>query len=350
MLAAATGERVTAIVPKRGRRSRRGSGNKSIIQTSEHLVRLGQGCSCCTVRGDIRAKVGRLAAENAADHIVIQAAPQSDIVTLAKTFTVADDRGATLSQVAHLQNVVAVVDAREALQSLRSTSARRLVQQIELANVLLLDQTSDMSEPELAQLTTVLEAINPAAQVTRASADDISMSSLTASRPFDLDGAQYRATLATVLDDSWAPSGDVSSLAYRARKPFHPARLHSLITRAWAGIVRAHGVFWVASRPDSVCMLDVAGSNWTTSVGGRWWASVPAEQQPNTPQFRAYRDEIWHPDFADRKQEIAFVGVSMDVDALRTALDACLLTDDELAAPDQWSRLPHPFSWPEAVA
>ena len=71
-------------------------------------MRLGQGCACCTVRGDLLTKIKEIAAHKRADHIVIQSHLGDDLSMLAKTFTVADSRGTTLSDVAQLESVVTV--------------------------------------------------------------------------------------------------------------------------------------------------------------------------------------------------------------------------------------------------
>jgi hypothetical protein len=78
-----------------------------------------------------------------------------------------------------------------------------------------------------------------------------------------------------------------------------------------------------------------------------WWASVPAEKRPTSTEFREYMESIWHPTFGDRSQELNIVGIDVDETALKLRLDQCLLTDEELEAPEQWRTLPHPFPWPE---
>ena len=58
--------RVTAIVPRKGGKRKRDRPAPGIIQTQERLVRLGKGCSCCTVRGDLMSKVKEIVADQSA--------------------------------------------------------------------------------------------------------------------------------------------------------------------------------------------------------------------------------------------------------------------------------------------
>ncbi len=116
--------RLAAIVPKRSKKRNRSKGDVAVIPTTERLVRLGQGCSCCTVRGDLMAKVQKIADDQSAEHILIHTMPHTDLRVLAKTFTVADDTGAVLSDVARIGSLVTVVDTATFLEALEGQGAR----------------------------------------------------------------------------------------------------------------------------------------------------------------------------------------------------------------------------------
>ncbi len=52
----------------------------------------------------------------------------------------------------------------------------------------------------------------------------------------------------------------------------------------------------------------------------------------------------WDPPVGDRLTELVFIGIDMDVDAIRGTLDACVLTGDEIAAGfDGWADHPDPL-------
>lgn len=62
--------------------------------------------------------------------------------------------------------------------------------------------------------------------------------------------------------------------------------------------------------------------------------------------------ENWTAESGDCRQELVFIGQNIDFAELSTALDACLLTDEEMAlGPMGWLRLPDPFGpWQEEAA
>ena len=347
LLGRTNGLRLTAIVPKRGRKRKKTSPDASVLPTTERLVQLGQGCACCTVRGDLMTKIRRIAEEGTADHVVIQAGVGSDMSTLAKTFTVADGSGSVLSEVARFQSLVTVIDARSFSSTLQSSSARQLVERIELANVIVLEGTANMTSDERERVRCAVEALNSDVDVTDSDDDDFSISSLQSKEPFDLNAAQRRSM-------RYAPESDAesSSLAvrfdYQERRPFHPGRLHSFLGEDWPGLLRVKGSFWVASRPDLAGSVDIAGASRTTSFTGMWWSSVPAHQRPDSPEFRQYMKEIWHPEFGDRHHDLSIVGIGLDEEQMRVHLDQCLLTEQELSEPNSWGTMHDPFPSPPA--
>ena len=324
--------RVMAIVGRRGKKRKGVAQNVSLLPTTERLVRLGQGCSCCTVRGDLMAKVKRLADAQQTDHILIHAAPLSDLNTLAKTFTVPSESGALLSDVANIETIVIVVDGRGFFKSLKSKSARALVERIELATVIVIEGGAVLAVEDYERVFAAISALNPEARIERADDESFGLEVLREAAVSGLDAPQ---------------ASSVVRFSYQERRPFHPTRLHDFLGGSLDGILRIQGSFWVASQPDAVGDMNVAGSSRSTTLGGRWWASVPEAQRPQTADFKQHYESVRHPEFGDRVQDLNFAGIGIDEKALVSRLEQCLLTAEELADREGWKSMPHPFDWPK---
>src|ERR1700761_7324562 len=152
-----------------------------LSRTEEKLVEMTNGCICCTLRDDLLLEVSRLAREGRFDYLLIESTGISEPLPVAATFTFIDETGKSLSEVAKLDTMVTVVDAAKLLQDIRSIDDLRdrdvalseddersisdlLIDQIEFANVLVINKTDLVSEEELARLEAILEHLNPGAE------------------------------------------------------------------------------------------------------------------------------------------------------------------------------------------
>ncbi len=136
-----------------------------------------------------------------------------------------------------------------------------------------------------------------------------------------------------------------SSIA--AAGPFDPSRLQDFLGRKWRGLIRAKGHFWLATRPDEIGLLSIAGTQCRIDTRGFWWASVPKVQWPRFPQFRQLIDRHWDEVWGDRRQELVFIGAGFDEGAIRAALDDCLTGEETGFDPQIAIGLRDPFpAWP----
>jgi G3E family GTPase len=140
------------------------------------MKRLGKGCSCCTVRGDILSKVRDIVEARSADQIVIQVPPRSDLEALSKTFSVADDQGRVLGNEAYVSRVVTVVDGGTVLNVARSSLADRLADLVGTAHAVWVDGAEGLGPEQLAEVVDVMGTMNPTADILQGNGADILLS------------------------------------------------------------------------------------------------------------------------------------------------------------------------------
>jgi G3E family GTPase len=141
----------------------------------------------------------------------------------------------------------------------------------------------------------------------------------------------------------------IASFVYRARRPFDPLKLEAVLALDWPGLIRAKGHFWLATRPDEIGLLSIAGVQRTLGTKGFWWATVPKARWPRYPQFRQQLDRHWHEVWGDRRQELVFIGAGLDEQAIRAALDDCLIGEETHFDPQLAQDLHDPFpAWQHA--
>ncbi len=343
-------------------------GGAALERTEEKLVEMSNGCICCTLREDLLAEVTRIAKEGRFDALLIESTGIGEPMPVAATFSFRDEHGFSLSDVARLDTMVTVVDAANFLREYASTdhlSTRGiavgpedtraivdlLVDQVEFANVLVVTKTDLVSSEEAERLEGILHHLNPDARIVRADHGRVRLGDVLKTGLFDDAKAAQSAGWAKELAGIHTPETEeygISSFVYRARRPFHPRRLHTtLLSEEWPGVLRSKGFFWLATRMAEVGSWSQAGPACRTARAGYWWSAVKPELWPLDEQTVASIRSDWQEPYGDRKQELVLIGIGMDEASLRAAFDRALLTDAEMKlGAESWGSLEDPFpSW-----
>ena len=172
---------------------------------------------------------------------------------------------------------------------------------------------------------------------------------------FDIDRAQRQPQWAKAIGDLADPTCKtkaygLASFVYLTRRPFHPARIQSVLSGDLRGVIRAKGQFWLATRPDWAAVFSLAGAISTIWPLGDWWASVPPERWPAQSEAMQHIERHWAEPWGDRRQELVFIGAGMGSSAIIAALDAALFGGDEFT-PWDWEGLSDPFpEWRRTAA
>ena len=232
-----------------------------------------------------------------------------------------------------------------------------LVEQIEFANVILLNKIDLISEDELKTVKAIIRGLNAKAKIIETIHSEVNLDEVMDTGRFDLEDAQDHPLWAQELynPNDHVPETEeygITSFVYRAREPFDPAKIHAFFNQEWPGIVRAKGFFWVSTRPDYVGEMSQAGAIVRHQGIGRWWASIPKDQWPSGAELEKTMKTYWHKDLGDRRQELVFIGLKaeMDEQALRKQLDACLIKN-YLSMPQLYEKMRDPFpAWFEQMA
>jgi G3E family GTPase len=223
-----------------------------------------------------------------------------------------------------------------------------LVEQIEFADVVVLNKVDDASRAQLEAARKIIRALNPGADIVETRFSNAPFERILNTGRFDFEKAQQHPLWFKELYGfaSHAPETEqygVSNFVYRARRPFEPAKFHQFLKETWVGVIRAKGHFWIATRPQWLGELSQAGAIVRTEALGFWWANVPAERWPDDPFWRQSLKKNWNALYGDRRQEIVFIGTDMDQDAIKARLDACLVSGKPGMHIAEWAGLADPF-------
>lgn len=338
-----------------------------LSRTEEKLVEMTNGCICCTLREDLLVEVGKLAREGRFDYLLIESTGISEPMPVAATFTFPLDEAqtTTLSDFAQLDRIDTVVDVANWLRDyIESKSLREkemavsesdyrtlnnlLVDQVEFANVIIINKTDLVDSHQLGQLEDILRHLNPEATLIRAQQGVVPLEQIVNTGCFDFERASRAPGWAKELRGEHTPETEeygISSFVYRAWRPFHPQRFWNFVNSdGLEGILRSKGFFWLSTRMEVGMIWSQAGIKAQAQPTGRWWATVPKENWPTDSLTRGYIKERWREPYGDRRQELVFIGIDIDQVTITASLDRCLLTDAEMAlAIDGWRSFGDPF-------
>jgi G3E family GTPase len=314
-------------------------------------------------------EVEKLAKAQKFDYLIIESTGISEPIPVAQTFSFESEDGTIdLSKFSYVDTMVTVVDSYNFMKDFSSpeyltdrdltdiegddrTIVNLLTDQVEFANVILLNKTDLVSEPDLSNLYDIIHKLNPEARIIPSNHSKVNLRDVINTGLFDFDKAESSAGWIKELENEHVPETEeygIGSFVYRRKKPFHPERFLDYIkTKFPSNIIRSKGLFWIASRSDQALVWSTAGGSVKTDPAGVWWASMPFTERINYSAFVNNQQHIesdWGVDFGDRKIELVFIGQNLDVKSIVHDLDNCLLNDfeiekwknDEFTKIDKW--------------
>ncbi|GAB3655703.1 zinc metallochaperone GTPase ZigA [Echinicola sediminis] len=325
-----------------------------LSRTEEKLIEMSNGCICCTLREDLIEEVQKLARQRNFDYLLIESTGISEPIPVAQTFSFeTGDSLLDLCHISRLDTMVTVVDAFNFFSDFGSAEtildrqmtddpedARSIVNlltdQVEFANVIILNKTDLVSEDQLKLLEGLLIKLNPEANIIRTTYGQVSIKEVVDTGLFDYNKAEQAAGWLKELNKEHVPETEeygISSFVFREHRPFHPGRFWNYISNSWpSNVVRSKGLFWLASRPQHALLWSQAGGSLKAETFGTWWAAYSEKERLRNPSYLDNRDliaEKWDGQYGDRMNELVIIGQDLDEEAITNELKACLVRESD---------------------
>ena len=324
-------------------------------RTEEKLVEMSNGCICCTLREDLMIEIERLAKQKKFDYLLIESTGISEPIPVAQTFSFATgDELLDLTKFSRLDTMVTVVDAFNFFKDFGSADTivdrkmtddqqdqrsivNLITDQIEFANVIILNKTDLVTPENLKLLKGIIIKLNPDAKIIASTFGKISPTEILNTHLFDFDKAQQAAGWIKELNNEHMPETEeygISSFVFRDPRPFNAQRFWEYVERWPANVIRSKGIFWMASRPEHAILWSQAGGSSKAEVYGKWWASQTWTQRAQNPAYMENQTVIqkkWDKVWGDRLNELVIIGTTLEKEKITAELTACLLNEHEIA-------------------
>lgn len=227
-----------------------------ILQRGEEMVKMQNGCICCTLRGDLLKEVSALAEANKFDYLIIESTGISEPMQVAETFVAppeafdgVDPTLKSLQNVARLDTCVTVVDAVNFFDYMESakfvseefpeeevdetqTLSHLLIDQIEFADVILLNKVSIAKPATVLEIKQFISRLNPYAEIIQCDYSKAPLCKIFNTGKFDFERASQRAGWLLSLEEKHTPETEeygIGSFLFSSDRPFHSERLFDLI-------------------------------------------------------------------------------------------------------------------------
>lgn len=325
------------------------------------VVELGGGCVCCSSKDELAEAIVELAMSGQFEHVIVETTGVAEPSAIAGLFTRKNPFGVTLGAVATLSALVTVVDATffaaeaaknegENFKRLNPKGGDRpvfelMMEQVECADVVLLNQCDRAGEAELVRIAEIVRGLNTRAEIVRTEHGQVASEFLLGRVRFDAKatlgaprwvrelnalapGSLVVRAKAGVAGEGMKPRHEakygITSFVWQARRPLVRERFYGLMETGAPGLLRAKGFFWTSDQPDEMQFMSVAGGVVRYDTLNYWWAAmieagkVRREDRPESICAQ------WVEPYGDRRQELVFIGTGLDEQAIRAALEACL--------------------------
>ena len=355
-----------------------------VNQKDDNLVALQNGCICCTLKMDLVEQLRDIISQRRFDYIVIEASGICEPEPIAQTICSIPTMGPEYIKdgIPVVDSIVTVVDALRMKDEFGSGHdllrpglaeddlENLVIQQIEFCNIILLNKASDVSDSERGRIREIIRAIQPKADIIDCDYCDIDFDRILHTHLFDFDSV---ATSAAWIDQIENHHGDpdeeeehhhhddhdhdddhdddhhhhddhhghhhhhhhdegeaeeygISTFVYYRRKPFDLGRFDEFVARHWpAGVIRAKGICWFRSEPETCYLFEQAGRQVSLRDTGQWYAEMPDEELLDFIRRNPDLQRDWDDTYGDRMQKLVFIGQHLNRPAITAALDACLM-------------------------
>ncbi len=338
-------------------------------QKEDSLVALQNGCICCTLKMDLVEQLCEITSQHRFDYIVIEASGICEPAPIAQTICSIPTMGLEYVRdgIPVVDSIVTVVDALRMKDEfgsgknlLRPGLAEEdienlVIQQIEFCNIILLNKASEVSPDDLGRIREIIRAIQPQAEIIDCDYCDIDFDRILNTGMFDFDKVATSATWIDEIehhheheehhhddddddddddhdhhhhhhhDEGEAEEYGIGTFVYYRREPFDLGRFDEFVARRWPkGVIRAKGICWFRSEPETCYLFEQAGSQVSLRDSGQWYAEMSNEELLDFMRRNPDLQRDWDDTFGDRMQKLVFIGQHLDRDAITAALDECI--------------------------
>ena len=287
ILANSSGKKIAVIVNEFGEVN---IDAKLVKHTTKELIELTNGCICCTLRGDLIEEVDKILNENDIDSIVIESTGIGEPIPIAQAFYIhpeileANPDLPDIQDKVYVDAIITVVDSPQFFEMYQRESlipeddfgrgySQLLAEQIEGADILLLNKIDKTPKTEIKKLKKLLRLMNPRATMIEASYGEVPIEKIVDTNVFDINVAEDSSLWVTELEKESGSESDeygIGTYVYRTVSRFNEEKLIELFQKGFpSNILRSKGLITIENT-DTAFIWNQTGKFITFDAIGRF--------------------------------------------------------------------------------
>ncbi len=302
-----------------------GIDNDLIIEGSEDMIELNNGCICCSINGELLDTVSKvLERSEKIDYMIVETTGLADPLPVAMTFAAGD-----LREKVRLDSIITVIDGENFDFEINKSSVA--YSQILYGDILLLNKCDLVNEEKLKKVEKFINKIKKEPRILRSTNSEVGLQTIISVGLFETDTFKYDNDKEDVEDNSHdhsSHSHDHSSHSHDHSSHFHDHSSHSHDLNNIEGFTSvSYETFEPFSLRKFQYFLDnQISQNVFRAKGILWFMESERKHIFHLSGKRfSLDDEEWT---KEKSNKIVLIGKNLDHQTIKNQLSSCRFSKD----------------------
>ena len=296
-----------------------GIDNDLIIEGSEDMIELNNGCICCSINGELLNTVSKvLERAEKLDYLIVETTGLADPLPVAMTFAAGD-----LREKVRLDSIITVIDGENFDFEINNTSVA--YSQILYGDILLLNKSDLVNEKQLKKIEEFINKIKKEPRILRSTNSEVALHTIMSVGLFETDTFELKKNKKNVEHNS----NDHSSHSHEhsSHSHEHSSHSHDLINNIEGFTSVSYETFEPFSLRKFQYFLDnQISQNVFRAKGILWFMESERKHIFHLSGKRfSLDDEEWT---KEKSNKIVLIGKNLDHQTIKNQLSSCRFNSD----------------------
>ncbi len=296
-----------------------GIDNDLIIEGSEDMIELNNGCICCSINGELLNTVSKvLERAEKLDYLIVETTGLADPLPVAMTFAAGD-----LREKVRLDSIITVIDGENFDFEINNTSVA--YSQILYGDILLLNKSDLVNEKQLKKIEGFINKIKKEPRILRSTNSEVALHTIMSVGLFETDTFEFEKNKKNIKQNSHDHSSH--SHDHSSHSHDHSSHSHDLINNIEGFTSVSYETFEPFSLRKFQYFLDnQISENVFRAKGILWFMESERKHIFHLSGKRfSLDDEEWT---KEKSNKIVLIGKNLDHQTIKNQLSSCRFNSD----------------------